>query len=323
MVEGALADAGREPRNVSVCVLETDEGVAVRLEDENGIFMDLAPDPGGRTSPTDSGEGSEGAGENHVDETEAEGEAEVETDLRRANGKIAELRGEVSALRDEIENGRVQFESQIAREEEQLAKEKERYKKLWSKYCARCSHDDEVLDAMEREVEDLRKRLSEYTHHPSTRPHTPVSYVAEPVSVDTPRRVETSDVRAPAAPLSPLPRTTTPPRRGKAPPIDMFNGESNFEDWLPALQRSATWNSWSEDETLLQLAGHLRGRALEEWNLMDEGERADLSKAVACLKRRLDPGSKMLAAQDFRRASQNRSEPVADYIRLDWRECFV
>ena len=48
---------------------------------------------------------------------------------------------------------------------------------------------------------------------------------------------------------------------------------------------------------------------------MKERERADLSKAVVCLKRRLDPGSKMLAAQDFRRASQNRSEPVADYIR--------
>ena len=74
MVEGALSDAGREPHNVRVCVLETDEGVAVRLEDENGIFTLLAPDPGEETSPTYRGEGSEGAGkrEDHVEETEAE-----------------------------------------------------------------------------------------------------------------------------------------------------------------------------------------------------------------------------------------------------------
>jgi hypothetical protein len=54
--------------------------------------MELAPDPGGETSLTDSGEGSEGAGENHVEETEAE----AEMDLRRTNAKIAELGGEVS-----------------------------------------------------------------------------------------------------------------------------------------------------------------------------------------------------------------------------------
>ena len=123
--------------------------------------------------------------------------------------------------------------------------------------------------------EDLRKRLSEYTHCSLTRPPTPASCVAEPVPVDTPWRVETSDVSrssdAAMAPLSPppLPHTTATPRRGKAPPID--NGESNFEDWLQALQRS-------EDETLLQLAGHLQGRALEEWNMMDEGERESRSK---------------------------------------------
>ena len=28
-------------------------------------------------------------------------------------------------------------------------------------------------------------------------------------------------------------------RRGKAPPVDTYSGETNFEDWLPALQRSS------------------------------------------------------------------------------------
>ena len=66
-------------------------------------------------------------------------------------------------------------------------------------------------------------------------------------------------------------------RRGKAPPVDSFNGESQevlFEDWLPSLHRVAEWNGWSSSETLIQLAGHLRGRALQEWGLLSAGEKA-------------------------------------------------
>ena len=54
------------------------------------------------------------------------------------------------------------------------------------------------------------------------------------------------------------------PRRDKAPPVDAFTGESPdilLDDWFPALQRAADWNGWSSTETLIQLAGHLRGRA--------------------------------------------------------------
>ena len=38
---------------------------------------------------------------------------------------------------------------------------------------------------------------------------------------------------------------------GKAPPVDTFTGEDpelRFEDWLPALQRTARWNDWSPKE---------------------------------------------------------------------------
>ena len=96
----------------------------------------------------------------------------------------------------------------------------------------------------------------------------------------------------------------------------MFSGEVIFEDWFPALQRAAMWNGWSVGEALLQLAGHLRGRALEEWNLMDKCEKKDLNSAADALRRRLEPSSKVLAAQDFRHASQKQEEPIADYI---WR----
>ena len=80
------------------------------------------------------------------------------------------------------------------------------------------------------------------------------------------------------------------------------------------LHRAATWYSWSEDETPLQLAGHLRKRALQEWNLLDSSNKTTLSAATAALRNRLDPGSRSLAAQDFRHATQREFETVADFI---------
>ena len=87
-----------------------------------------------------------------------------------------------------------------------------------------------------------------------------------------------------------------------------------LDDWLPALERAATWNEWSEEDRLLQqLAGYLTGRALQEWELISETDRSTLSLAVKTLKSRLDPGSKTLAAQDFRHTVQS-AESVGDYI---------
>ena len=104
-------------------------------------------------------------------------------------------------------------------------------------------------------------------------------------------------------------------RRGKAPPVDSFSAEDSDIIWLPSLQRAADWNRWSERETLIQLAGYLCGRALQEWTLLRSSEEESLDAAIAALHSRLDPGSRALAAQDFRHAAQKRGEPVSDYIR--------
>ena len=64
-------------------------------------------------------------------------------------------------------------------------------------------------------------------------------------------------------------------------------------------------------ELLLQLAGHLRGRAL---GLLDEASKETYAMAVESLRARLDPGSSALAA-DFRHTRQEDSESVATFIR--------
>ena len=64
MVEGALSEHRRQPSNVQVSLLETGEGVAVRLEDEDGIFMEIPPPE--TEEPTD------GVGSPRVSEEETE-----------------------------------------------------------------------------------------------------------------------------------------------------------------------------------------------------------------------------------------------------------
>ena len=113
MVQGMLTEAGREPRNVVICVLETGERTSVCVEDESGVFMELPllTEPRTGNSPMNSGEdsvesesnGSCGGAETE-DHTGEDGvESRVEVDLWKANAKIVELQGEVSALGDEIE----------------------------------------------------------------------------------------------------------------------------------------------------------------------------------------------------------------------------
>ena len=64
----------------------------------------------------------------------------------------------------------------------------------------------------------------------------------------------------------------------------------------------------------MQLAGHLRGQALQEWKLLLPEDRKSYQAAVKALKERLDPGNQTLVALDFRRTSQKICESVSDFI---------
>lgn len=105
---------------------------------------------------------------------------------------------------------------------------------MWYMNCDKLRELDETLSAKDEELEHLRHGHEGVAH----------------------RRVS-----------GPPPREMLPLRRGKAPPVDVFTAENPeilLDDWSPALQRAATWNSWTQQEHLIQLAGHLRRRALQE-----------------------------------------------------------
>ena len=102
--------------------------------------------------------------------------------------------------------------------------------------------------------------------------------------------------------------------RGNAPPVETFMGKTTtlrFEDWLPTLERASIWNQWDETEQLLQLTGHLKK---QEWNLLTASKRSTYQSTTESLKSRLDTGSRLLVAQDFRYAVQKDGELVADFI---------
>ena len=137
-----------------------------------------------------------------------------------------------------------------------LQKQKEKYKQRWKMSCQQAAEQEERLAEKDREVEELKKKLASSSRGSLT----PSSHS------------DLDDGPPLVPPGAPTPHEP-PRRRGKAPPIDPYTREDpeiRFDDWWPVLQRAARWNSWTEEETLIQLAGHFRGKALQEWNLLLE-----------------------------------------------------
>ena len=223
----------------------------------------------------------------------------------------------------------------------QLKEEKAWSKELWTLSCKRTADQEELLEQKDKQIVRLQTRVASLSS--ATKTSEPVvrsEPVVHPSSLLVPETVVPPPSRRTASTLlqemsfeesvptteaTGVPKTgeeTTTSKRmnrkGKAPPIDPYTGEDpevRFEDWLPTLNGAASWNGWSEEEKLLQLAGYLRGRALQEWDLLDDADCKIWAKATDALKARLDQGTKVLAAQDFRHTTQRESETVTDFIR--------
>ena len=67
-------------------------------------------------------------------------------------------------------------------------------------------------------------------------------------------------------------------------------------------------------QILMQLAGHLRGKARQEFALLSADDKVTFANAIVAMRGKLDAGSRALAAQDFRHATQDPQETVSDYV---------
>ena len=296
MVEGKLIARGREPKNVQVVVHVAEGGVdpVIELRDADGVFETIEPDPEVEAE-AETGEATENGERTAVTE-----ESYSENGDGVMEARVTELEQELASVKDD--NAGLLLE--VGSLSERIVREKDKYKELWRHNCEQLAEYDAVLADKEEEIETLKRRIAAL--EAVSRPPGTLS------SPSLSRHVARTEhpIVSPARPSS--------SRRGKAPPVDPFDGETadvTFEDWLPTLTRAASWNGWSDEETLMQLAGHLRKRALIEWNLLSSEDKTTLAVATEALRVKLDPGCRTLAAQEFRHSIQRETEPVADYIR--------
>ena len=69
----------------------------------------------------------------------------------------------------------------------------------------------------------------------------------------------------------------------------------------------------------MQLAGYVQVQALQEWDLLEDHDKTSWEEALKMLYSRLNPGHKVLSAQNFRHTTQRKTESVTDFIRsLKW-----
>jgi hypothetical protein len=286
MVVGRLEDDNRQASNTQVDVSEGH----VRLQDVGGIFLDVEL----RDEPEEETDDSE--------EEPAASENSRKPDLEQLLKDKEALVHEVQAQRRRLEH-------------------------LWTKNCTLLG----LIDARDEEIASLKADLeSLHEMRQQIPPGTPQVHVSCPSIVDASIGSPSVGVSATCVATPPSHQSTLTPtstthvslptlkRKGQAPPVEPFSGDNpdlTFDDWLPTLERATQWNNWNQQEALLQLAGHLKGRARQEWSLLGDTEKSDYSLAVTVMRGRLDPNNRTLAAQDFRHMQQQKDETVADFMR--------
>ena len=154
---------------------------------------------------------------------------------------VASLRAEVVQLKAELET------------------QKGKTRDLWRLNCKQLAEMDGSLVRKDEEISPLKDE---------------VARLRRSSPLDAP---ESASVESGGAPAS------TRVHRGKAPLVDTFMGEDpecRLDDWFLTLRRAEDRNGWTEGDLLIQLAGHLKGRALQEWNLMADNEKKTYSQAT-------------------------------------------
>ena len=289
MIEAKLREMDREPSNVQVALPRNPEDTSFSLVDHSGVFLTVEPR---HELPVMSDEPSGSRGTSPALEPATSNER-----IQALTQERDELQGRVETLTDDNSTLLTELHTLLG----ELESSKARVKEIWKISCEQVAEFEEVMAAKDTEISQLKLQLAARRDTRATSPS------------------DTSSTSA-AAPTVTIPvttATTREPRRGRAPPINFFSGEDSevcLDDWLPSLRRASQWNNWTTEEQLLQLAGHLKGRALAEWNLLTGDEAKILETAVKFLKERLDPCSRVLAGQDFRRTVQGDTETVADFI---------
>ena len=256
MIEGKLNELGHDPRNVQVIVQGDSDDSPLYLVSDVGIIKNIEKAPSVPDAAAESRDTIEG----------------LRSALCEANQARDELQAVVDDKTTELAELRRTTSEEINRLRKALQKAEQKATRFWKLQCEQMLVHEEEMEAKETEISSLRGQL----------------IVLQPTRVTLPSPSVASGTRDSASVheelLDDSPRRETVGlshgRKGKAPPVDAFTGESldvMWEDWIPTLER---WNGWSDEEKLMQLAGHLRGKAQQEWALLPEDQKRTFAKAA-------------------------------------------
>ena len=295
LIEGKLLELEYEPRNVQIVVENADS--KLYLVNESGILKQESEHVSCEDFYTHNNNNNISHVTTDIESLQGElREARLEVEglhkrVHERNETLAALHVELETANAGLNEARPEIETLRREVKVQTAKAK----RFWTQKCEQLLTHETVIKERDAEIARLQELINNR---------------AWATTVATVETLSEDNVSSEAG-------AVFPGRRGKAPPVDPFKGsdpELRFEDWLLTLERVATWNGWSEDEKLMQLAGHLRGKAACEYSLLSSEEKRACPTAVQALQARLDPGSCALAAQEFRNALQRDKESVSDYI---------
>ena len=164
LIEGKLAEEGREPRNVQVIIQRpTDEGaeddthVRLSVVDESGVIAEarVVVESGQQVRVREEDVESTHA---HSDAEEAEAYIQLQQKELELNATLKELE-EVRKKNEEAEEVFIAKDAQIERLMKQLQREKERYGQVWRMNCEQLMENDAVLASKDEQIVQLQERL--------------------------------------------------------------------------------------------------------------------------------------------------------------------
>ena len=232
------------------------------LMDEEGVFLNVEPFQRETKGSSDSEELLR-----KLAEPEQKGE-ELQMELEQARELLVQEQERTAQLKEELSSATASPTSpgEVSELKSKLKAAQAKVKQVWRLNCTQSREQEELLAAKEDQIATLEAEVKMLKASCSESPRSG-SRTSTPDGSRSGRSSPTVQ-----EPIAAPPRHV---RRGKAPPVEPFTGENpaiKLHDWLPILKRASLWNGWSPDEQLLQLAGHLRGRALQEWDLLGEGD---------------------------------------------------
>ena len=225
LVDGKIEELGQETRKVQAVLTTREAGITVTLFGVEGQFLEAEPieeyertTHGPVSPPLEDGEESGGD-----DGSSIEGSPELlKRKLEEVSQQNESLEGEVSSLKSEIERLNL------------------RMSEVWRMSCEQVSQWDATVTAKDEEIAELKAKYEEMTRLPlsgSTRGAVRSDMSDEELSAAEDN--ETRGLAHDGSTHSHSRGTAISRRKGRAPPLDSFDGETpglRLDDWLPGLE---------------------------------------------------------------------------------------